>query len=145
MVLDAKRIADHIPVCIKMIRGRNSANEVDIARYLSHEEHLGDMKNHSVPIFDSFQDPFLPEVKYLVMPLLRPYDDPEFWAIGEVVDFATQILEVSGLSFFVKACSRLSVKGCSLHAQSWRGSPVCMGFGMLIHPHADDLAPSFNQ
>jgi hypothetical protein len=28
------------------------------------------------------------------MPLLRPFDDPEFGAVGEVVDFVTQMLEV---------------------------------------------------
>ncbi|KAG5641208.1 hypothetical protein DXG03_005767 [Asterophora parasitica] len=33
----------------------------------------------------------------MVMPILRPFDDPDFGARGEVVDFVTQILE--GMSF----------------------------------------------
>lgn len=99
MVLDAKRLLDDSTVCIKMIQRQSSDidKEVAIARYLSQEKILRDPSNHSVPIFDSFADPVSPEVElqYLVMPLLRPFDDPEFWAIGEVVDFVTQILEVS--------------------------------------------------
>lgn len=43
---------------------------------------------------DAFRDPELPEVDYIVMPVLRPYDDPEFGAVGEVIEFVTQILEV---------------------------------------------------
>jgi hypothetical protein len=31
----------------------------------------------------------------IVMPLLRPFDDPPFDTIGEVVDFITQVAEVS--------------------------------------------------
>lgn len=33
----------------------------------------------------------------MIMPYLRPFDDPEFGAIGEVVDFVKQTLEVRSL------------------------------------------------
>jgi hypothetical protein len=50
-----------------------------------------------------FPGSILPDVEYIVMPVLRPYNDPEFSFVGEVVDFVTQVLEVrvhvaSGLS-----------------------------------------------
>jgi hypothetical protein len=55
---------------------------------------LRDPTNHCVPILDSFSDPVFPRVDYIVMPALRPFNDPEFCFIGEVVDFVTQLLEV---------------------------------------------------
>ncbi|RDB27165.1 hypothetical protein Hypma_004589 [Hypsizygus marmoreus] len=93
-VLDAKRLSDGSIVCIKRIQKKT--DEVEIAQYLSCGR-LKDARNHCVEILGTFNDPLLPDVKYLVMPSLRPFDDPEFGAVGEAVDFVTQILE--GLSF----------------------------------------------
>ncbi|RDB17255.1 hypothetical protein Hypma_001975 [Hypsizygus marmoreus] len=92
-LLDAKRTKDGWVVCIKMITKKS--DEIEIARYLSPttSKPLEDPKNHSVPVLDFFRDPISPDVNYLVMPLLRPFDDPEFVFVGEVVDFVTQILE----------------------------------------------------
>jgi hypothetical protein len=105
MVLDAERQGDGTIVCIKRIEPKiyesdaESENartdEVKIGRYLSTEQMLRHPTNHCVPILDSFRDPILPEVEYIVMPVLRPYNNPEFCFVGEVVDFVTQILEVS--------------------------------------------------
>jgi hypothetical protein len=53
-----------------------------------------DTRNHVVPIFDSFPDAFEPIFQFLVMPILRRFDDPEFNAPCEVVDFISQALEV---------------------------------------------------
>ena len=40
----------------------------------------------------------------MVMPYLRPFNDPEFRTIGEVVDFVSQTLEVCvlALDFYSK-------------------------------------------
>lgn len=92
MVLDATREKDGNTVCIKLIQ--KPTDEVNIARYLSSQELLRHSNNHTALLIDSFQDPDLPGVEYIVMPVLRPYDDPEFGVIGEVVEFVTQILEV---------------------------------------------------
>lgn len=92
MVLDATRTKDGNIVCIKRIR--KQPEEANIGRYLSSQQLLQNSNNHTVPIMDLFQDPELPDVDYIVMPVLRPYDDPEFGAVGEVVEFVTQILEV---------------------------------------------------
>lgn len=94
-VMDAKRMKDGIAVCLKAVY--RTPKEAEIAKYLCSPELSQEPANHSVPILDVFRDPSTPDFEYLVMPLLRPFDDPEFQAIGEVVDFVTQILE--GLTF----------------------------------------------
>ena len=101
-MLDAKKLDDGTVVCIKRIvlpetmgeLQTSETMEVKIGRYLSTEQMLRNQANHCVPILDSFRDPILPEVEYIVMPLLRPYNDPDFCFVGEVVDFVTQLLEV---------------------------------------------------
>jgi hypothetical protein len=100
-VIDAKRLEDGALVCIKRIVPKDieglelaRGDEVNIGRYLSTKEMLRDATNHCVPILDSFRDSILPDVEYIVMPVLRPYNDPEFSFVGEVVDFVTQVLEV---------------------------------------------------
>ncbi|KAF5388388.1 hypothetical protein D9615_000863 [Tricholomella constricta] len=100
MVLDAKRIQDGVTVCLKRINPKVVTDEVKIAKYLSSAEMLRDSKNHCVHILDHFRDPILPKVEYIVMPPLRPYSDPEFGAVGEVVDFVTQMIE--GMQFMHK-------------------------------------------
>ncbi|KAF8056644.1 hypothetical protein FPV67DRAFT_646250 [Lyophyllum atratum] len=92
MVLDARRLQDDCQVCIKRIT--KITGEVAIARYLASYQ---DSKNHCAPVLDNFQDPGDPGVSYMVMPLLRDFNDPDFGARGEVVDFITQILE--GMAF----------------------------------------------
>jgi hypothetical protein len=88
-------------VCIKRIspktiKGLDMRNirEVKIGMYLSTEEMLRDATNHCVPILEHFRDPIYPEVEYIVMPVLRAFDNPEFCFVGEVVDFVTQLLQV---------------------------------------------------
>lgn len=125
MILDAKQYKDGAVVCIKLIEKKT--NEVDIGRYLSSEQMLRDSRNHCVPILDSFQDPFLPEIDYIVMPVLRPYDDPEFLAVGEVVDFTTQILEVCPYPFNLGSYLFLE-SGNGFYAQSSRCTWVLIPF-----------------
>jgi hypothetical protein len=54
-----------------------------------------DPTNHSVPILDTFVDSADESISYLVMPFLRTLDEPPFYVIEEILDFADQILEVS--------------------------------------------------
>ncbi|KAG5641368.1 hypothetical protein DXG03_005384 [Asterophora parasitica] len=97
MVLDAMRLSDGVIVCIKRINPKEITDEVKIANFLSSAELRKDAKNHCVGIWDTFRDPVLPKVEFIVMPPLRPYADPEFGAVGEVVDFVTQLIEVFSL------------------------------------------------
>ncbi|KAF5388386.1 hypothetical protein D9615_000861 [Tricholomella constricta] len=96
MILDARRRTDGVTVCIKRISPNTVTNEVKIAKYLSTDKMLRDPTNHCVPIWDTFKDPILPQVEYIIMPPLRPYANPEFGVVGEVVDFVTQTIEAMG-------------------------------------------------
>ena len=86
-------------VCIKMTAKKT--DELEIGRYLVPDSSQSPQspRDHCVPILDAFRNPVSPDVSYIVMPLLRPFDNPEFGAIGEVIDFVTQILEVSNVAF----------------------------------------------
>jgi hypothetical protein len=53
-----------------------------------------DPRNHCVPILDLIQDDEDPNVSYMVMPHLRPMENPPFESVEEVIDYADQILEV---------------------------------------------------
>lgn len=53
--------------------------------------------NHSVPIFDLFQDCDDSSVSYMVMPFLRLIDRPEFELVLDIVEFGDQIM--TGLVF----------------------------------------------
>jgi hypothetical protein len=125
MVLDAKRQRDGEIVCVKCVEPKRyvfdppdekipRTNETKIARYLSSEQMLRHPTNHCVPILDYFEDPVDPDVEYIVMPALRPFNDPEFRFVGEVVDFVTQLLEVGILLLFHASISL--VPGTKFHA-----------------------------
>jgi hypothetical protein len=53
-----------------------------------------DAENPSAPIFQTFVDSNDTNYSFVVMPFLRPIDDPPFVCAGEVCDFIDQILEV---------------------------------------------------
>jgi hypothetical protein len=119
--LDATKLEDRTVVCIKRIAPKKikgldttSGDEVKIGGYLSAEKMLRDATNHCVPILDSFRDPVLQDVEYIVMPVLRAFDNPEFCSVGEVVDFVTQLLEV-GIHITWKHPSHSAV-GHNFHA-----------------------------
>lgn len=89
----ATRISDGSIVSIKRINSRTQ--EISIALFLSNEANdSNDSTNHCVPILDHFSDQSLPQVTFLVMPLLRPFGDPPFFSVAEAVDFIQQTLEV---------------------------------------------------
>ncbi|KAH9851078.1 kinase-like domain-containing protein [Lenzites betulinus] len=90
-VLDAKTSSGEL-VAIKRLE--NYAQEIEIAQFVTALKHP---HNHCVPVIDIFPDPDEPEWYFMVMPYLRPFDDPEFELIGEVVEFIRQMLE--GLAF----------------------------------------------
>ena len=91
--MDATRIEDGKLVSIKRVRRRSQ--EPSIALFLSPtEKKNGDPRNHCVPILDCFTDESLPNLTFLVMPLVRRFDNPPFFAVDEVLDFMRQTLEV---------------------------------------------------
>jgi hypothetical protein len=60
----------------------------------SSEPLRSDPRNHCVPVLDLIQDDEDSDVSYMIMPLLRPMDDPPFEFVEEMVDYTDQILEV---------------------------------------------------
>ena len=54
-----------------------------------------DSRNHVVPFYATFPDHESPDVQFMVMPVLRRFDDPEFMFGCEVTEFVSQVLEVS--------------------------------------------------
>jgi hypothetical protein len=91
-VLDAARVEDNKSVVIKRVKV--GSDEVAICRMLSSPELRNDPHNHAVPILDYFTKDDESKHGFLVMPLLRKFDDPPFGTVGEVVDFVRQMLQV---------------------------------------------------
>ncbi|KAI0363577.1 kinase-like protein [Pilatotrama ljubarskyi] len=92
-VIDATRRSNGQLIAIKSVKKRSQ--EVQISVFLSSLQHR---ENHCVPVIDVLDDPLSPSRSLMVMQYLRPYDDPEFIMIGDVVDFVTQMLEAGSLA-----------------------------------------------
>ena len=80
---------------------RNSA-ETSIGRFLTSPELLRDPTNHCVPILDSFPDELSNEISFIVMPMLRRFNDPPFDSVDEVVSFAEQCMEVGTFYYILE-------------------------------------------
>ncbi len=87
--MDAKRRSDNTLVAIKSVS--KDTEELRITQFLSS---LRDPQNHCVPILEIVPDPFDSQRALLVMPYLRQCNNPEFYLVGEVIDFMQQTLEV---------------------------------------------------
>ncbi|TFY54998.1 hypothetical protein EVG20_g9481 [Dentipellis fragilis] len=99
-VLDATRNSDGAYVTLKklnMARGRSDMEEVEINQYLSSEPLSLDPRNHCAQSLEIFPIPDTENVYMMVMPTLRPFDNPVFATFGEAVAFFTQLFE--GLQF----------------------------------------------
>lgn len=91
IVCDAKRVSDGADVVLKIIRLNVHPHEVDIGQFLSS---VPDPKNKCVPIYEVLVVPDADNTVLIVMPLLRPWNNPPFQTIGETVDFFGQLFEV---------------------------------------------------
>ncbi|KAI0365099.1 kinase-like protein [Pilatotrama ljubarskyi] len=91
-VIDARRQVNNELVAIK--KCRNDSQELKIAQFLSS---IKDPANHAVHVYDILPDPFDSNISLMVMPFLRPCNDPEFSTVGDVVEFINQMIE--GLAF----------------------------------------------
>ncbi|KAF8555578.1 hypothetical protein OG21DRAFT_1483816 [Imleria badia] len=80
-------------VFIKRVDSRTHPNEVKIASRLGSVDNRKDKRNHCVPVLALFPDDRDPWYRYIVMPVLRPFNEPNFTSLGEVLDFVNQTLE----------------------------------------------------
>ncbi|CDO69422.1 hypothetical protein BN946_scf184791.g17 [Trametes cinnabarina] len=87
-VLDAVRVSDGSLVAMKTVK--TGSQELQISQFLSSLHHPS---NHCVPIVDVLEDPLSPSMSIMVMKYLRPWNDPEFTMVGDVIDFVVQMLE----------------------------------------------------
>ena len=53
-----------------------------------------DPENRAVPLVEILDSPDSDDVRILVLPLLRFYDEPEFETIGEAVHFIDEFMSV---------------------------------------------------
>lgn len=84
-------------VVLKRIQPSLHPHEIEIGRFLASEPLRQQRENHCVEMLDVLQVPNETDEAILVFPLLRPFDDPPFETIGEIIDFALQVFE--GLRF----------------------------------------------
>ncbi|KAI0296104.1 kinase-like domain-containing protein [Multifurca ochricompacta] len=96
-VMDATCLRDDRQVILKRVLVGEEQHELKIARLFSSSELRGEPRNHCVPLLDSFELQNVHNEKLMVMPSLRPFDNPPFQTFGEFVAFFSQICD--GLGF----------------------------------------------
>ncbi|KAI0669512.1 kinase-like domain-containing protein [Trametes maxima] len=96
-VIDATRVSNNELVAIKYFL--KDKEELHIAQFFST---IKDPLNHCVPVHQILEDPFDHESALMVMPYLRPCNDPGWSTVGDVVEFVSQTLE--GLAFMHRHC-----------------------------------------
>ncbi|KAI0072000.1 kinase-like protein [Panus rudis PR-1116 ss-1] len=96
-ILDATREADGEAVILKLVHQNVHPLEKEISLFLSREPLVSHPRNHCVPINDVLDVPDMEDSIILVMPVLRPHDDPRMKSVGEALEFFRQIFE--GLQF----------------------------------------------
>ncbi|KAI0657811.1 kinase-like domain-containing protein [Cubamyces menziesii] len=94
-VMDATRLSDGELVAIKSFV--KQGQEEQVAQFFKTNRHS---QNHCVRIHEILPDPFESDLGLMVMPYLRPCNNPEFATVGDVVEFVDQTLE--GLVFMHK-------------------------------------------
>ncbi|KAJ3881233.1 hypothetical protein F5051DRAFT_322211 [Lentinula edodes] len=150
-IIDAIRISDNKPVMLKAISRIIHPQEVEIGLYFSNEVIASNPRNHCVPIYDVFPVPDS-EMDVIVMPVLRPFDNPQFDTIGEVIAFIQQLFE--GIQFMHEHlvahgdCTGMNIMmdGSQMYPEGWnsldpwqaRDDPSCpakrTGFRMQFWP-----------
>ena len=105
MVMDATHL-DGRQVILKNVPVRGGQQELKIAQMFSSPEVRGEPRNHCVPLLEILELPNAFDRRLIVMPLLRPFNEPRFRTYGEFVNFFTQICEVSSTCQLVRGISR---------------------------------------
>ncbi|OJT07918.1 hypothetical protein TRAPUB_1197 [Trametes pubescens] len=133
-VIDATRLSNHERVAIKSFH--KQGQEMYIAQFFAS---IRDPTNHCVPVHEIFTDPYEPHLGLMVMPYLRPCNNPEFATIGDVIEFVDQTID--GLVFMHKhnvAHRDVSVANIMMDARSLYPSghhPVQLGYSLdLLSP-----------
>jgi hypothetical protein len=89
--MDAVRHRDEKQVMLKRV---STVMELEISMLVSSPRLRHNPRNHCVPLIEVIELPHDHDQKLMVMPLLRPFDQPRFQTFGEFVAFFTQICDV---------------------------------------------------
>jgi hypothetical protein len=91
--MDGTRIQDRKQVMFKKVLPEEGSHELYIADLFSSPSLKDDPSNHCVPLLEVIE---LSQNggRVMVMPFLRPYNNPPFQTYGEFVAFFMQICEV---------------------------------------------------
>lgn len=92
--MDAIRISDEASVTLKIVNEERHPREADTALFLSSGLLASDPRNHCAPVWEVLEVPHNHALCIIVMPLLRPCEDPEIWTLGEVAELLRQMIEV---------------------------------------------------
>jgi serine/threonine protein kinase len=129
-------------VFIKRVDSRTHPKEVKIASRLGLPEKQKDKRNHCVPILAIFSDDRDPWYQYIVMPVLRPFNEPNFTSFGEVVDYVNQTLEVGILTLSSVSLLNLVFRGSYTYtSRMWHIGECNPRFGCCAdHESSSDCA-----
>ncbi len=94
--MDATRRGDGKHIMLKKVYPEEGPHELMITQLFSSPELARDPRNHCVPLLDIIELLHIDQ-KLMVMPFLRPFNDPHFQTFGEFVAFFTQVSEASFL------------------------------------------------
>ena len=94
--MDAVRIEDGRRVMLKKILPEEGPYELLTTQLFSSPGLKGDVRNHCVPLLDivDLSQTSPNGRKLMVIPFLRPFNNPRFQTFGEFVAFFIQISEV---------------------------------------------------
>ena len=95
--MDATRRLDGKHVMFKRIFPEEGSHELRTMQLFSSSEVARDLRNHCVPLLNVIEIPNTRQ-KLMVMPFLRPFNNPRFQTFGEFVAFFTQVCEVNSLN-----------------------------------------------
>ncbi len=104
------RIRDNRDVFIKRVS--KSSTEGDIIVYLSRPALRAKSSNHTVPLLDFIKGN--DEYDFIVMPLLRFFDDPPFVFVDEALDFIRQSLKVGFFLIFLRSAALTPFEGIGI-------------------------------
>ena len=90
--MDATRLRDGKQVMLKKVYPEEGPHELIITQLFSSREFARDPRNHCVPLLDILEAQN--GQKLMVLPFLRPFNNPRFQTFGEFVAFFAQICEV---------------------------------------------------
>ena len=96
--IDATRVSDGSPVHLYLVSEKEHPEEADTMLHLTSTQLAGgdgDAENHAIPVFEVLEVDDNPNLSVVVTPSMRGCDDPWFEKLGEVVEFLSQVLEVS--------------------------------------------------